>query len=264
MKKKKNTDDNVRCQLNTLASMSSADKRLLKKMSKCTKNIYNSSLYCYKRWYDVHEIIVKKFADNIDEHLTSFSPEDRLILGKYFKKNGNIEKLCMLLKYSHKSEKELAGLLESDEIIIQTLPIKQKSELNTFEYTRDCIESITQDDINEKYSFIVDESKSLQAVEQITQYQDSIKHAITHKIENRKPVIEEEENTTEENTTKKKTTKKKVQKTIKVFNLIPTSTPCFDIINTYVTNNCSSYRHVSSQTAQQTIHKLLAKFQSFC
>ena len=43
MKKKKNTDDNVRCQLNTLASMSSADKRLLKKMSKCTKNIYNIS-----------------------------------------------------------------------------------------------------------------------------------------------------------------------------------------------------------------------------
>ena len=122
--------------------MSVSDKRLLKKMSKCTKNIYNSSLYCWKRWFDLHQLTTEYYANHLHEFLNDFSPKDRLTLGKYFKSIGKIEQLHTLVKHSHKSEIQLAQLDDSNGIE-QLLSVKQKSILNSFEYQKHCIERIT-------------------------------------------------------------------------------------------------------------------------
>ena len=73
-----------RCQLNTLHT-NDADGRLLRAMSKSTKNIYNTSLYCCKHWYNLQQLETKFIADNLSDFLDILSPKDRLTIGKYLK-----------------------------------------------------------------------------------------------------------------------------------------------------------------------------------
>ena len=236
--------------------MSASDKRLLKRMTQCTKNIYNSSLYCSKRWYDFYRILTKRYADNVNNHLQEFSPHDRLIVAKYFKSTQDSESLNVVLTNSHKSEKELLQLKNPDANVLQVLEEKEKSVLNDFQYTKESIESISDEEIREYYTYMVDPVKKEGAIRQMCTYKTNIVAAITHKIEHTKPPKDDDNEKGEsESTTKLKC----IEKT----NLIITSSPCFDIINSYVTNTCRSYRQISAQAAQQTIKKLKAAYDSF-
>ena len=107
--------------------MKSSDQRLLKAMSKSTKNIYNSSLYCCKHWFNLQQLQTKFIADNLNDFLDILSPKDRLTIGKYLKFKKEKTKLLSLIKYSHKSEVELRTLsIHNGE---QLLPMKQKAVL---------------------------------------------------------------------------------------------------------------------------------------
>ena len=68
---------------------------------------------------------VELVAQNIQEYLHILSPRDRLILGKHFKQNGDYEKLALVIKHSHISERELCKL--SDIPYICTLQSVQDS-----------------------------------------------------------------------------------------------------------------------------------------
>ena len=54
--KKKNTQSSKRCQKNNLKKMGYYQMRVLSQLGKRTKNVYNTGLYCWKNWYNIHKL----------------------------------------------------------------------------------------------------------------------------------------------------------------------------------------------------------------
>ena len=124
MKKRKKQTSQVRCQKNKVKRQKRFVLRLMRQMGKRCKYVYNSGLYCWKNWYTLFKIQCKYYIDNLEEYNDKLSPSDRLVLGKYCKTNGNLEKLNVLIKNSHISESELKTLSSDD--IVQELLIEEK------------------------------------------------------------------------------------------------------------------------------------------
>jgi putative transposase len=238
--------------------------RLIRQLSKRSKHIYNSGLYCWRQWYALHKVQIEYFVQNFEQNLTSFSPNDRLILAKHFKATKQLDKLKLLIEHSHKSEVKLLEF--SDENTTQNLTNKEKSINISFIDTKNIIDSLNIEIDFFKKIKDVDEKNS--ALDRLTDFQENIIKALEKKVtsndKTKKRKKSEEEATSNDGTKKKKVKKKKFRwGPVNKVNLIIRSTPEATTIENYCAMISYSYTKMPSQVAQQTLRKLAKSFSSF-
>lgn len=153
--------------------------RLVTQLGKRCKCVFNSGLYCWKNWFNLFKIDRQFYIDHFDEYLDKFSPNDRLVLGKQFKINGDIEKLHKLIKHSHKSEIELKQLCADD--IKQTLEYEQKSIMMDFESLKNKVNGQTIP--NTFFNKIKDDNDRERSLVNLQEYKTDIVSTLEHKIE---------------------------------------------------------------------------------
>jgi len=219
------------------------------KVSRSTKYIYNTGLFCRRQWYSLYKKQIEYYIENIDTYIEQFSPSDRLKLASYSKDNNDFVK--KIINYSHKSE----------------VTLKHFDTETTEQILEDYEETIDMDftEISDKISSIpLDEKESI-----LIEYQKEIIAPLRHKESvkgKRKKTDEQEEKMkerVEKETEKLNKMKKRFGNIINKKSIIINSVPNRDVIDAYVRSKCDSYRDVSSQSAQQTLKKLDKSYKSF-
>ena len=203
--------------------------------------MYNIGVYCYKRWFDFHQRHVEHVASNLQDYLYVLSPRDRLVLGKYYKHNGQFKELRLLITNSHQSETELYKL--SDIPYICTLPKPQSSTYANYELVANAIQSLSINFDNEE------KEKSY------IEYQQNIYKALMH---------------TQEKKGSRATTKKESKKSQKdhsdnqITSIIIPSVPNFGVICNYFTKTHPDVsKHLPAQSSQQILKKLEEAYKSY-
>ena len=218
-------------------------------LSRSSKFIYNTALFCRRQWYSLHKTQIKYYVENIDQYIGEFSPDDRIKIA-YFAKD-NKEVIQKLIEHSHTSEISLRRYADS----------KIKQQLEHCEKTvqmeiTDVLENIRNIEIGTNNT-ILEEYKS-DIIQSIAH-----KNNVNGKREKTKEQLEKMKEKEEENKEKMDRLRNKYGNIVLKKSIIISSIPNAVVIDKFVKTKCSSYKDVSSQTAQQTIKKVEKSYKSF-
>jgi len=208
--------------------------KLVKRIGHGSKNIYNTGVFAYKKFMELQGIQLDYYCDHLDEYLSSFSPNDRLLVGRKLCFRGELEKMKRLVRSSHVGETDLKSML-NDPHTFQENPNLEGSLLMSFDETYKFIN-------NRESELIVLAKTNTHLIEFIK----DIKSVILHKSENLKDAI----NTDVVDIHTKR-------------NIVMMKTPDSTILENYVANKCSSYRQMAAQSSQQTIKRVMMSFSSY-
>ena len=222
-----------RCIQNRLC-VSNDTMKLVKHIGHGSKNLYNTGVFAYKKFMELHDIQLDYYCAHLDEYLSSFSPNDRLLVGRKLCFRGELEKMKRLVRSSHIGETDLKSML-NDPHTFQENPNLEGSRLMSFEDTYKFIN-------NREAELIVLAKTNTHLIEFIK----DIKPVILHKSENLKDTIPISIDVCH--------TKR---------NIVMMKTPDSTILENYVANKCSSYRQMAAQSAQQTINRVMMSFASY-
>ena len=224
-----------RCLQNRLRVSPDAIK-LVKHIGHSSKNVYNTGVFAYKKYMELQDVQVNYYCDHLDEYLTLFSPSDRLVVGRKLCFRGEFEKMKRLVRSSHVGETDLRSML-NDPNTFQENPTVEGSVLMGFDET---------------YNFINRHEAELVVLAKtnthLIEFIKDIKPVILHKFENLKTTIPISNDANGVHLKR---------------NIVMMKTPDSSILENYVASKCSSYRQMASQSAQQTIKRVIQSFASY-
>lgn len=225
-----------RCLQNRLRVSPDAMK-LVKHIGHSSKNVYNTGVFGYKKFMELHDLQLDYYCNHLDEYLHLFSPNDRIIVGRKLCLRGEFDKMKRLVRSSHIGETDLRNML-NDPHTLQENPVVEGSTLMGFDET---------------YKFINRHESELNALAKtnthLIEFIKDIKPIILNKFENLKnitPIISDD-----------------AAGVHMKMNIVMMKTPDSTILENYVASKCSSYRQMASQSAQQTIKRVMQSFSSY-
>ena len=235
-----------------------------------SKNIFNSSIFFQKRWYDVIGLFNKYYTDNIDDFLFEFTDNDCKTLFKYCLGINN--RICLQKIYQvYNKKKDLLELVDDDNLknILKNLSSLELCKKGRKQNTYEILESLNQYNIS-LYNFpdFIQNIKNVLEVkiqnETVTRNEYKIKRELKlMRLEDKnldeKEIIELNNEIKELNN---KINELNIDKNLSV-NLLPPNYLGVSYIDLYIKLNIPSYKLISSQVAQQTIKKVDDSFTSF-
>ena len=126
-KKKKKAKNVKRCIRNNIRRIKQDNILfpVLSEMSKASKYVYNTIIFCRKKYFEIHKLHLQQIVSQIDDIIDELSPMDRQLCYKYFKDKNDTKYMDLIIKNTHQSERKGLGLTKLDPSSLRT--VKQKS-----------------------------------------------------------------------------------------------------------------------------------------
>ena len=243
---KKRKKDSQRCFVSNIKYPNkSLNIKIINNQMQHSNNIFNSAVYFQRRWYESITKLYDHVVNNIDEFYEQLTDHDCTVLFKYCKSNTNklVYETCMKKLYQiYDKPKELLKLIDDDNIKLRlteekTSQICKKGRFHTTSELLDCVNSYTHIMTNVQFPDFLDQLKNVI----ITKNKNEIK--TTEALEKNKEPDE-------------------LDLTLPI-NLLPKSFLGHSFMDLYVKQNIPSYKHISSQVAQQIIMKVEKNYTGF-
>jgi putative transposase len=241
------------CQLKVSAN--SQKHKALRDATLSSKNVYNSALYCQRKYYSLVQILHQYVVEHFNDYKESLSTNDVKCLFKYCIRNRLLSEAQLV--FSVHGSKDMIESIKDEEL---------RSHFQVNKSRRKGGRSQTASEIIRVFDHLKNTSHFEQVLSnktdnerhQIKEYVIALQNVLAAKSESQQNTVTRKRDNMTENEKEIADSKKK-----KLANVLPPVYLSEHFLDLYVKQNIPSYQDIGSQVAQQTIRKLDKAYESF-